>query len=67
MVDRLPIAVLAGIVGWCLGWASALLSDWLDTRENPRPLHLYDTCWSATYRPERIGAGLGVHTLVHNG
>jgi hypothetical protein len=30
MVDRLPIAVLAGIVGWCLGWASALLTDWLD-------------------------------------
>jgi hypothetical protein len=37
MADRLPIAVLAGIVGWCVGWASALLTDWLDTRENPPP------------------------------
>ena len=33
MVDRLPSAVLACIVGWCLGWASALLTDWLHPPE----------------------------------
>jgi prepilin signal peptidase PulO-like enzyme (type II secretory pathway) len=31
MLDRLPIAVLAGIVGWCLGWASASLTTWLES------------------------------------
>jgi hypothetical protein len=38
MLDRLPIAVLAGIVGWCLGWASALLSDWLHPPEDSSPV-----------------------------
>jgi prepilin signal peptidase PulO-like enzyme (type II secretory pathway) len=31
MLDRLPIALLAGLVGWCLGWASAWLTDWLQS------------------------------------
>jgi hypothetical protein len=34
MVDRLPIAVLAGVVGWWLGWASARLTEWLETGED---------------------------------
>jgi Type IV leader peptidase family len=34
MTDRLPIAVLAGVVGWCLGWASAWLTDWLQTGDD---------------------------------
>ncbi|MGI9149540.1 MAG: prepilin peptidase [Chloroflexota bacterium] len=29
MLDRLPIAALAGVVGWCLGWGSARLTEWL--------------------------------------
>jgi hypothetical protein len=38
MLDRLPIAILAGIVGWCLGWASAWLTDWLHPPEDSRPV-----------------------------
>jgi hypothetical protein len=34
MLDRLPIAVLAGVVGWCLGWAGAWLTDWLQTGDD---------------------------------
>jgi prepilin signal peptidase PulO-like enzyme (type II secretory pathway) len=44
MLDRLPIAVLAGVVGWCLGWTSAWLTDWLqsgdDTPEEPESRHV---------------------------
>ncbi len=29
MLDRLPLAVLAALGGWCLGWASAALTRWL--------------------------------------
>jgi prepilin signal peptidase PulO-like enzyme (type II secretory pathway) len=35
MLDRLPIALLAGVVGWCLGWASARLTDWLQSADDP--------------------------------
>jgi prepilin signal peptidase PulO-like enzyme (type II secretory pathway) len=35
MLDRLPWAILAGIVGWCLGWASARLTEWLQTSSDP--------------------------------
>jgi prepilin signal peptidase PulO-like enzyme (type II secretory pathway) len=46
MLDRLPIALLAGGVGWCLGWASAWLTAWLQSGDSdtaavsvgPRPL-----------------------------
>src|ERR1700736_5768234 len=34
MLDRLPSAVLAGVVGWCLGWASARLTEWLKKGED---------------------------------
>ena len=33
MLDRLPLAVLAALVGWCLGWASAVLAQRLQTDE----------------------------------
>jgi hypothetical protein len=29
MLDRLPIALLAGVAGWWLGWAGAWLTAWL--------------------------------------
>ena len=38
MVDRLPSAALACVVGWCLGWASALLTDWLHPPEASQPV-----------------------------
>jgi prepilin signal peptidase PulO-like enzyme (type II secretory pathway) len=33
MLDRLPFAALAALVGWCLGWASAVLAGRLQTGE----------------------------------
>jgi len=36
-VDRLPIAVGFALVGWCLGWASARLSDWLMVKDELPP------------------------------
>jgi prepilin signal peptidase PulO-like enzyme (type II secretory pathway) len=33
MLDRVPIAIAAAVVGWCLGWALAWLSDWLMTND----------------------------------
>ncbi len=33
MLDRLPFGVLAALVGWCLGWASAVLAERLQTGE----------------------------------
>jgi prepilin signal peptidase PulO-like enzyme (type II secretory pathway) len=34
MLDRLPLAVVAALVGWSLGWASAVLTEWLQTGED---------------------------------
>jgi prepilin signal peptidase PulO-like enzyme (type II secretory pathway) len=34
MLDRLPIAVLAGVVGWGLGWAGAWLTEWLQAGDD---------------------------------
>ncbi|MDQ6669906.1 MAG: A24 family peptidase [Chloroflexota bacterium] len=34
MLDRLPFAVLAAVAGWCLGWASATLTDWLQKADD---------------------------------
>ncbi len=34
MLDRLPIAIAAAVVGWCLGWVSAWLSDWLMVKDD---------------------------------
>ena len=34
MLDRVPIALLAGVVGWCLGWASASLTAWLEAGQH---------------------------------
>lgn len=35
MVERLPIALLAGFVGWWLGWGSAQLTEWLQMGADP--------------------------------
>jgi prepilin signal peptidase PulO-like enzyme (type II secretory pathway) len=37
MLDRLPLAVLAALVGWCVGWASAFLTERLQTGEDADP------------------------------
>jgi prepilin signal peptidase PulO-like enzyme (type II secretory pathway) len=51
MQERLPSAIVAGIVGWCLGWASALLSAWLHPPEqsaHPRTWLLPDALVQAS-------------------
>jgi prepilin signal peptidase PulO-like enzyme (type II secretory pathway) len=35
MLDRLPQAALAAVVGWCLGWGSAWLTAWLQRSDDP--------------------------------
>jgi prepilin signal peptidase PulO-like enzyme (type II secretory pathway) len=38
MLDRVPIAIVFGLVGWGLGWASAWVSDWLMAKDDlPSP------------------------------
>jgi prepilin signal peptidase PulO-like enzyme (type II secretory pathway) len=37
MLDRLPVAIAAGVAGWCLGWLSAWLSDWLMAKDKLPP------------------------------
>jgi prepilin signal peptidase PulO-like enzyme (type II secretory pathway) len=37
MLERVPIAIAAGVVGWCLGWLSAWLSDRLMVRDGLPP------------------------------
>jgi prepilin signal peptidase PulO-like enzyme (type II secretory pathway) len=36
-VDRVVFAVVAALAGWCLGWASALATEWLQPSDEPTP------------------------------
>src|SRR5438105_5857700 len=37
VLDRLPIALGAAVMGWCLGWLSAWLTDWLTGKDELPP------------------------------
>ena len=36
LLERAPIALLAGVIGWGLGWLSALATEWLSAEDEER-------------------------------
>src|SRR5437763_16948169 len=34
-LDAWPVAVAAGVLGWCVGWLSAWLTEWLEADARP--------------------------------
>jgi prepilin signal peptidase PulO-like enzyme (type II secretory pathway) len=54
-IDRVPFAVVAALAGWCLGWASALATEWLQPADEPTP-----RSWGALVKDPLVQGGCAV-------